>query len=84
MEFVGLAFMAAVVGNQLAALAKLKRFDDRLGELVVEARIGNHRQEDEADGFHGVHAQAGSCGCRAAQGGCRSARESLGGGGCDE
>lgn len=84
MEFVGLAFMAAVVGNQLAALAKLKRFDDRLGELVVEARIWNHRQEDEADGFHGVHAQAGSCGCRAAQGGCRSARESLGGGGCDE
>lgn len=46
-----MAFMAAVVGNQLAALSKLKRLEERLDELNVEARVRNRRQENEADGL---------------------------------
>lgn len=70
-----MAFMAAVVGNQLAALSKLKRLEERLDELNVEARVRNRRQENEADGLRWVHAQVGSrCG-GAAQGQSGSASE---------
>lgn len=75
MELLAMAFMAAVVGNQLAALSKLKRLEERLDELSVEARVRNRRQENEADGLRWVHAQVGSrCG-GAAQGQSESASE---------
>ena len=48
MELLAMAFMAAVVGNQLAALSKLRRLEERLDELNVEARVRNRRQEEAA------------------------------------